>query len=152
MSLLGPLARLSVFPREFVGPPRLTFLNNPSRLIDSVPKSVLVPSLMFLRLISPTRPIVNEPTSRALRRRYKERSSSFRSVKCDTSRRIRSELINPSVSQESLFSIFNNVVRSKPEAREAVLGFFANVVRKNEKRSGMRVRLACYDSSLCRTL
>lgn len=41
--------------------------------------------------------------------------------------------------QSSLFSIFNTLVRASPEAKEAVLEYFATVVRLNVKRAGMQV-------------
>ncbi|SGY17721.1 BQ5605_C015g07870 [Microbotryum silenes-dioicae] len=41
--------------------------------------------------------------------------------------------------QHILFQILNNVVRSGPVAREAVLSYFGNVARANVKRSAMRV-------------
>ncbi|KAL4069954.1 ubiquitin elongating factor core-domain-containing protein [Scleroderma yunnanense] len=41
--------------------------------------------------------------------------------------------------QSSLFSIFNTLVRASPESREAVLDYFATVVKLNIKRAGMQV-------------
>ncbi|KAI6042671.1 ubiquitin elongating factor core-domain-containing protein [Pisolithus marmoratus] len=41
--------------------------------------------------------------------------------------------------QSSLYSIFNTLLRASPEAREAVLEYFATVVRLNVKRAGMQV-------------
>ena len=41
--------------------------------------------------------------------------------------------------KSSLFSIFNTLVRASPESREAVLGYFATVVKLNIKRAGMQV-------------
>ncbi|CAG8442490.1 7451_t:CDS:10 [Scutellospora calospora] len=41
--------------------------------------------------------------------------------------------------QHSIFKIFNNIVRSSPSAREAVLGYFAEVIRLNERRAQMQV-------------
>jgi ubiquitin conjugation factor E4 B len=43
------------------------------------------------------------------------------------------------VPQNNLFSIYNAIIRASPESREAVLSFFADVLTKNVKRSGMRV-------------
>ena len=41
--------------------------------------------------------------------------------------------------KSSLFSIFNTLVRASPESREAVLEYFATVVKLNIKRAGMQV-------------
>ncbi|KIM56094.1 hypothetical protein SCLCIDRAFT_133427 [Scleroderma citrinum Foug A] len=41
--------------------------------------------------------------------------------------------------QSSLFSIFNTLVRASPESREAVLEYFATVVKLNIRRAGMQV-------------
>ncbi|KAK2465341.1 hypothetical protein APHAL10511_002695 [Amanita phalloides] len=41
--------------------------------------------------------------------------------------------------QSSLFQIFNALVRASPEAREAVLQYFARVITLNVKRAGMQV-------------
>ncbi|KAI9573523.1 ubiquitin elongating factor core-domain-containing protein [Boletus coccyginus] len=41
--------------------------------------------------------------------------------------------------QTSLFQIFNTLVRTSPESREAVLGYFATAVKLNIKRAGMQV-------------
>ncbi|CAI2184476.1 10404_t:CDS:10 [Funneliformis geosporum] len=41
--------------------------------------------------------------------------------------------------QKSLFNIFNNIVRSSPSSREAVLSYFATVIKLNEKRAQMQV-------------
>ncbi|KAI0061420.1 hypothetical protein BV25DRAFT_1805616 [Artomyces pyxidatus] len=41
--------------------------------------------------------------------------------------------------QASLFQIFNVLIRSSPECREAVLAFFSHVVSINHKRAGMQV-------------
>ncbi|PFH54088.1 hypothetical protein AMATHDRAFT_136414 [Amanita thiersii Skay4041] len=41
--------------------------------------------------------------------------------------------------QSSLFQVFNTIVRASPEAREAVLKYFARVISLNEKRAGMQV-------------
>ncbi|KAI6166622.1 ubiquitin elongating factor core-domain-containing protein [Pisolithus thermaeus] len=41
--------------------------------------------------------------------------------------------------QSSLFSIFNTLARASPEAKEAVLEYFATVVKLNVKRAGMQV-------------
>ncbi|KAL0961455.1 hypothetical protein HGRIS_006400 [Hohenbuehelia grisea] len=41
--------------------------------------------------------------------------------------------------QSSLFQVFNSLVRASPESREAVLKFFAAVIRLNVKRAGMQV-------------
>ncbi|EKM79473.1 hypothetical protein AGABI1DRAFT_74542 [Agaricus bisporus var. burnettii JB137-S8] len=41
--------------------------------------------------------------------------------------------------QSSLFHIFNGLVRSSPEAREAVLQYFARVILLNNKRAGTHV-------------
>ncbi|KAF8631028.1 hypothetical protein AX15_002639 [Amanita polypyramis BW_CC] len=43
--------------------------------------------------------------------------------------------------QSSLFQIFNTIVRASPEAREAVLQYFARIVSLNAKRAGMQVDL-----------
>ena len=42
--------------------------------------------------------------------------------------------------QSSLFQVFNTIVRASPEARDAVLGYFARVVTLNNRRAGMQVR------------
>ncbi|CAG8498568.1 35_t:CDS:10 [Funneliformis mosseae] len=41
--------------------------------------------------------------------------------------------------QKSLFNIFNNIVRSSPSSKEAVLSYFATVIKLNEKRAQMQV-------------
>jgi len=41
--------------------------------------------------------------------------------------------------QDELFQSYNAIVRASPESREKLLNFFAEVVRRNVKRSGMRV-------------
>jgi ubiquitin conjugation factor E4 B len=41
--------------------------------------------------------------------------------------------------QDDLFQSYNAIVRASPESREKLLAFFAEVVRRNVKRSGMRV-------------
>ncbi|CAG8526533.1 3489_t:CDS:10 [Diversispora eburnea] len=41
--------------------------------------------------------------------------------------------------QNSLFTIFNNIIRSSPSAREAVLDFWATVIKLNQKRAQMHV-------------
>ncbi|EPQ54429.1 hypothetical protein GLOTRDRAFT_139020 [Gloeophyllum trabeum ATCC 11539] len=41
--------------------------------------------------------------------------------------------------QSTLFQVFNTIVRASPEAREAVLQYFARIVSLNVKRAGMQV-------------
>ncbi|KAF0531124.1 Ubiquitin conjugation factor E4 [Gigaspora margarita] len=41
--------------------------------------------------------------------------------------------------QQSVFKIFNNIVRSSPSAREAVLSYFAEAIKLNERRAQMQV-------------
>ncbi|EXX53635.1 hypothetical protein RhiirA5_349834 [Rhizophagus irregularis] len=41
--------------------------------------------------------------------------------------------------QRTLFNIFNNIVRSSPSSKEAVLSYFARVIKLNEKRTQMQV-------------
>jgi ubiquitin conjugation factor E4 B len=41
--------------------------------------------------------------------------------------------------QNSLFQIFNTLVRASPESREAVLQYFARVIGLNVKRAGLQV-------------
>ncbi|KAH7885208.1 ubiquitin elongating factor core-domain-containing protein [Phlebopus sp. FC_14] len=41
--------------------------------------------------------------------------------------------------QSSLFHIFNTLVRASPESREAVLEYFATVIKLNVRRAGMQV-------------
>jgi ubiquitin conjugation factor E4 B len=41
--------------------------------------------------------------------------------------------------QSSLFSIYNAIVRGSPQSREEILDLFAQIVKLNEKRAGMRV-------------
>ncbi|CDZ97514.1 Ubiquitin fusion degradation protein-2 [Phaffia rhodozyma] len=92
MSLLGPLTRLSVFPREFPD----------------------VAKTHFFKLENDKQSEINESAQNTLR-------ATLFSL------------------QDTLFSIYNNIIRSGPAAREKVVEFFANAVRQNEKRSGMRV-------------
>lgn len=42
-------------------------------------------------------------------------------------------------SQSSLFQIFNGLIRSSSDAREAVLQYFARVISLNNKRAGTHV-------------
>ncbi|KAI0769012.1 ubiquitin conjugation factor E4 [Trametes elegans] len=48
--------------------------------------------------------------------------------------------------QSSLFQIFNSLVRASPEAREAVLQYFARAININRKRAGMQVDPATVSS------
>ncbi|CAG8633819.1 500_t:CDS:10 [Dentiscutata erythropus] len=41
--------------------------------------------------------------------------------------------------QQSVFKIFNNIVRSSPSARESALSYFAEVIKLNERRAQMQV-------------
>ena len=41
--------------------------------------------------------------------------------------------------QNSLFQVFNTLVRASPESREAVLQYFARVINLNVKRAGLQV-------------
>ncbi|RIA98699.1 ubiquitin elongating factor core-domain-containing protein [Glomus cerebriforme] len=41
--------------------------------------------------------------------------------------------------QKTLFNIFNNIIRSSPSSKEAVLSYFARVIKLNEKRTQMQV-------------
>ena len=41
--------------------------------------------------------------------------------------------------QNSLFQVFNTLVRASPESREAVLQYFAWVINLNVKRAGLQV-------------
>jgi len=41
--------------------------------------------------------------------------------------------------QNSLFQVFNSLVRASPESREAVLQYFARVINLNVKRAGLQV-------------
>jgi ubiquitin conjugation factor E4 B len=41
--------------------------------------------------------------------------------------------------QDELFTTYNAIVRASPASREQLLEFFAEVLRRNVKRSGMRV-------------
>lgn len=41
--------------------------------------------------------------------------------------------------QKTLFTIFNNIIRSSPSAREAVLDYWATVIKLNQKRAQMHV-------------
>jgi len=43
--------------------------------------------------------------------------------------------------QRTLFNIFNNIVRSSPSSKEAVLSYFATVIKLNEKRAQMQVHI-----------
>lgn len=38
-----------------------------------------------------------------------------------------------------MFGVINNIIRSGPAAREAVLSYFAHILRLNEKRAQMQV-------------
>ena len=49
----------------------------------------------------------------------------------------------PFQPQSSLFQIFNTIVRASPEARDAVLAYFARVITLNNRRAGMQVRCRC---------
>lgn len=90
-SLLGPLTRLSVYPREFAQVWK-TYFSNPT-----------------------------------------ERKTADIDANKSNLRHVLGAL------QSSLFSIYNGIVRAGPDSREGVLGFFALVVRLNQKRAGMRV-------------
>lgn len=49
-------------------------------------------------------------------------------------------LLRPTLrAQNSLFQIFNTLVRASPESREAVLQYFARVINLNVKRAGLQV-------------
>lgn len=41
--------------------------------------------------------------------------------------------------QNSLFQVFNSLVRASPESREAVLQYFSRVIELNAKRAGLQV-------------
>ncbi|RXK40337.1 ubiquitin-conjugation factor E4 B, partial [Tremella mesenterica] len=90
-SLLGPLTRLSVYPREFPQIWKLNFSNptNRKRADIDANKSNLRHTLNSL--------------------------------------------------QNSLFTIYNSIIRASPAAREEVLHFFGLVARLNQKRAGMQV-------------
>ena len=63
---------------------------------------------------------------------------SFRAPFIDPGRRAA-----PFQPQSSLFQIFNTIVRASPEARDAVLAYFARVITLNNRRAGMQVRCRC---------
>ncbi|CAD6576435.1 MAG: hypothetical protein TREMPRED_001677 [Tremellales sp. Tagirdzhanova-0007] len=90
-SLLGPLTRLSVYPREF-------------------------PEIWKTYFSDPT-----------------ERKTADIDANKSNLRHTLGSL------HTSLFVIYNAIIRSSSETREASLEFFASVVRCNEKRAGMRV-------------
>ncbi|KIL63235.1 hypothetical protein M378DRAFT_79950 [Amanita muscaria Koide BX008] len=90
-SLLGPLVRLGVFPREWPGIAQMYF---------------------------------SEPEKRT----RNDIESSFASLR-GTLKSL----------QASLFQIFNTIVRASPDAREAVLQYFARIISLNVKRAGMQV-------------
>lgn len=41
--------------------------------------------------------------------------------------------------QDALFSVYNAIIKASPGSREGLLDFFAMVVKRNGKRSGMQV-------------
>lgn len=90
-SLLGPLVRLSVYPREFASIWKTYFSDPTERKKDDIDanKGNLRHTLAALH--------------------------------------------------QSLFNIFNAIVRASPEAREGILAFMAQVIELNDKRAGMRV-------------
>lgn len=91
MSLLGPLTRLSVFPRDFPTVWKANFANPSNRKKEDMEA-------------------------------------------CQMGLRTTLETL-----QNNLFNIYNAIIRSSPDSREAVMAFFADVLAKNVKRAGMRV-------------
>ncbi|TFY76233.1 hypothetical protein EWM64_g7779 [Hericium alpestre] len=90
-SLLGPLLRLNVFPRDWPHIGESYFANVEGRPANDV-----------------------ESSRNSLR-------GTLKSL------------------QSSLFSILNTIIRASPEAREAILGYFARAISLNSKRAGMQV-------------
>ena len=91
LSLLGPLTRLSVFPKDFPSITQKYFLKTDTQSKDDIKANKETLGQMVVNL------------------------------------------------QDEIFKTYNAIVRASPESREGLLEFFADVVRRNQKRSGMQV-------------
>jgi ubiquitin conjugation factor E4 B len=114
-SLLGPLTRLSVFPREWVSSWQRCFFAD----IANLRNDVLLhdqPSVWKTYFAKPD-----------------ERSKGDVEANQEG---LRGSLVQ---LQDELFKVYNAIIRASPESREDLLDFIGTVVNRNVKRSGMRV-------------
>ncbi|SCZ89889.1 BZ3500_MvSof-1268-A1-R1_Chr1-3g01641 [Microbotryum saponariae] len=114
LSLLGPFLRLSAFPDSF-------------------------PAIAKLYFPEPSTQGRGNLDSAAQSLRGTLSGVQVRRFTCCSDPWLSYSYLLDATLQHILFQILNNVVRSGPVAREAVLSYFGNVARTNIKRSAMRV-------------
>ncbi|KIO02810.1 hypothetical protein M404DRAFT_27705 [Pisolithus tinctorius Marx 270] len=158
-SVLGPVARQLLFHESLVRPEGIGGGDSSWRaIVSGVEALVSIKSIavMFTRLTEWNPPLATGASIEMLSMMgplcrlgvfSREWSYIAETYFSEPSKRSRSDIESSYASlrgtvkslQSSLFSIFNTIVRASPEAREAVLEYFATVIRLNVKRAGMQV-------------